>query len=86
MAKEKFRLREQKVIIFVSCQTTLQRGREIQNFSPGEFFTETACSICLGMSTTTAMSPAEHIYTTGYISYPMTDTTAYAPTDFQADY
>jgi len=152
MAKEKFRLRDQKVISFGPCQTPtlwfcVQRHKEIQNFRPEEYFTVTvtvsvagrdltltyadrervtskeemtrmeaavkqasnqqgavilslleerkivkrpvglntvtllkACSKGLGMSPTAAMSAAEHLYTSGYISYPRTETTAYPPT------
>merc|ERR1719334_2056844 len=46
MAREKFRLRDQKVVSFGPCQTPtlwfcVQRHKEIQNFRPEEYFTVT---------------------------------------------
>ena len=51
MAKEKFRLRDQKVISFGPCQTPtlwlcVQRHKEIQNFRPEEFFNDSDCECC----------------------------------------
>ena len=150
LAREKFRLRDQKVISFGPCQTPtlwfcVQRHREIQQFRPEEFWTVStgamvagrelrlqynggervtnrqevgameeavraaggqatvsslqeerrtsrrpiglntvtllkACSKGLGLSPIAAMNAAEHLYTSGYISYPRTETTAYPPT------
>ncbi|XP_002155556.4 uncharacterized protein LOC100215195 [Hydra vulgaris] len=148
MAKEKFRLKDQKVVSYGPCQTPtlwfcVQRHKEIQNFKSTPFYVVSvvvniqgqnitlkwvndtvknaedlrqmesiiqrnpvahivdvkedkkvvykpiglntvtllkSCSKGFGISPTQAMNIAEHLYTSGYISYPRTETTRYPPT------
>jgi DNA topoisomerase IA len=66
MAKEKFRLRDQKVISFGPCQTPtlwfcVQRHREIQNFRPEEFFTVTVTVNVAGRDLTFSFADSDRV-------------------------